>query len=228
MACALNNCVSLITKEESSVTCSDHKLNTALQRTVEGTLELKDAFLKASSLTTRLHKPTAFSASLKDACSRLDVSYLKIPSTVTTRWNSHYDMLHVMLRLKVPLIYLRNTGDDWKKTVTTDVQFLLFEAILPVLKSVQELSVFLTSDTEIRIDMSLWKVTALINFIEKEKNNYVTHGNNKLVEKFLEDLLSELNKRFPDKGRKLPAFAQGHYLHPFFRGHLLDVDDENI
>ena len=32
-------------------------------------------------------------------------------------------------------------------------------------------------------------------------------GNNKFVEKFLEDLLSELNKKFPDKGRKLPAFA---------------------
>ena len=44
----------------------------------------------------------------------------------------------------------------------------------------------------------------------------------------MEDLISELNKRFPDKGRKLPAFALGHYLHPFFRGHLLDVDDENI
>jgi hypothetical protein len=229
MACALNNSVSLITKEEGSVTCSDHKLNTALRRTVEGTPELKDAFIKASSLTTRLHKSTAFSASLKDACSRLDVNYLKIPSTVTTRWNSHYDMLHVMLRLKVPLIYLRDTeGDDWKKTVPTDEQFLLFEAIVPVLKSVKELSVFLSSDTEIRIDMSLWKVTALINFVEKEKNNYVTHGNNKLVEKFLGDLLSELNKRFPDKGRKLPAFALGHYLHPFFRGHLLDVDDENI
>ena len=97
-----------------------------------------------------------------------------------------------------------------------------------MLKSVKELSVFLSSDTEIRIDMSLWKVTALINFIEKEKNNYVTHGNNKLVEKFLEDLLSEQNKRFPGKGLKLPAFALGHYLHPFFRGHLLDIDDENI
>ena len=134
-----------------------------------------------------------------------------------------------MLRLKVPLIYLRDTeGDDWKKTVPTDEQFLLFEAIVPVLKSVKELSVFLSSDTEIRIDMSLWKVTALINFIEKEKNSYVIHGNNKLVEKFLEDLLSELNKRFPDKGHKLPAFALGHYLHPFFRGYLLDVDDENI
>ena len=37
---------------------------------------------------------------------------------ITTRWNSHYNMLHVMLRLKVPLIYLRDTeGDDWKKTV---------------------------------------------------------------------------------------------------------------
>ena len=76
--------------------------------------------------------------------------------------------------------------------------------------------------------MSLWKVTALINFIEKEKNNYVTYGNNKLVEKFLEDLLSELNKRFPEKGRKLPAFALRHYLHLFFRGHFLDVDNENI
>ena len=38
MACALNNSVSIITKEEGSVTWSDHKLNTALQRTVEGTL----------------------------------------------------------------------------------------------------------------------------------------------------------------------------------------------
>ena len=44
----------------------------------------------------------------------------------------------------------------------------------------------------------------------------------------MEDLLSELNKRFPDKDRKLPAFALGHYLHPLFRGHLLVVDDENI
>ena len=96
------------------------------------------------------------------------------------------------------------------RTYEIDEQFLLFEVIVPVLKSVKELSVFLSSDTEIRIDMSLWKVTALINFIEKEKNNYVIHGNNKLVEKFLEDLLSELNKRFPDKGRKLPAFALGH------------------
>ena len=75
------------------------------------------------------------------------------------------------------------------RTYEIDEQFLLFEAIVPVLKSVKELSVFLSSDTEIRIDMSLWKVTALINFIEKEKNNYVTHGNNKLVEKFLGGLI---------------------------------------
>ena len=100
--------------------------------------------------------------------------------------------------------------------------------LLQCLNLLKNYQFFLSSDTEIRIDMSLWKVTALINFIQKEKNNYVTHGNNKLVEKFLEDLLSELNKRFPGKGLKLPAFALGHYLHPFFRGHLLDVDDENI
>ena len=75
--------------------------------------------------------------------------------------------------------------------------------------------------------MSLWKVTALINFIEKEKNHF-TQGSNQSVEKFLNDLLSELNKRFPDKGRELAAFALGHYFHPFFCEHPLDADDENI
>ena len=63
---------------------------------------------------------------------------------------------YAMLRLKVPLIYLRDTeGDDCKKTVPTDEQFLLFEAIVLLLKSVKKLSVFLSSDREIRIDMSL-------------------------------------------------------------------------
>ena len=106
---ALDNSVSLMTKEEGFVICSDHKLNIALQKTAMGTQELKEAFHKSSSLTTRLHKSTAFSASLKDACSTLDVNYLKIPPSVTTRWKSHYDTLHAMLRLKVPLIYLRET-----------------------------------------------------------------------------------------------------------------------
>ena len=85
MACALDNSVFLITKEEGSATCSDHKLNIALQRTVEGTQELKEAFHKASSLTNRLHKLTVISVSLKDAFSMLDMNYLKIPYTVTTR-----------------------------------------------------------------------------------------------------------------------------------------------
>ena len=75
-----------------------------------------------------------------------------------------------MLRLKVPLIYLRDTeDDDWKSTVPTHEQFLLSEAVVPMIKSVKELSVFLSSDTEIKNDMSMWKVTALINFIEKKK-----------------------------------------------------------
>ncbi|XP_065645770.1 uncharacterized protein LOC136076223 [Hydra vulgaris] len=49
MACASNKSMSLITKEEGSVTWSNHKPNTVLQRTVEGTLELKDAFRIARS-----------------------------------------------------------------------------------------------------------------------------------------------------------------------------------
>ena len=61
-----------------------------------------------------------------------------------------------MLRPEVLLICLRDTeGVDWKNTVPTNEQFLLFEAIVPVIKSVKELLVFLSSDTEIRIDMSL-------------------------------------------------------------------------
>ena len=135
----LDNSVSLMTKEEGSVTCSDHKLKIALQTTVEDTRELKEAFHKTCSLTTRLHKSTVFSASLKDGCSTLDVNYLKIPSTITTKWKNHYDML----QLKVPLIYLRDTeGDDWKNTVPIDEQFLLFKAIIPAIKSVKEFSLF--------------------------------------------------------------------------------------
>ena len=179
MACALDNSVSLMTKEESSVTCSDHKLNIVLQRAVKGTQELKEAFYKASSLTARLHKLTVFSTSLKDACSILDVNYLNIPPTVITRWNSHYDMMHAILRLKVPLIYLRDTdGDDWKITVPSDEQFLLFEANVPVIKLVKELSVFLWSDTEIRIDVSMRNVTALINFIGKKKTTSLREATN--------------------------------------------------
>ena len=85
MVCALDNSVSLMAKEEGSVTCSDHKLNIALEKTVEGIQELKEAFHKPRSLTARLHKLTTFSTSMKDVCSTLDVNYLKIPSTVTTR-----------------------------------------------------------------------------------------------------------------------------------------------
>ena len=81
------------------------------------------------------------------------------------------------------------------------------------------------SDNEIRINISLWKVIALIKFIEIE---YLIQGGNRSVEKFLKDLLSELNKRFPVKGLKLPAFVLGHFFHPFFHKHLLNVDDENI
>ena len=110
---------------------------------------MKEAFHKASSLTTRPHKLTTISASLKDACSTLTgsyLNYLKIASTITTRWNNHYDMLNTMLQLKVLLIYIRGTdSDDWKNTVPRDEQFLLFEAIFPVIKSVKELSVFLLS-----------------------------------------------------------------------------------
>ena len=145
-----------MTKKEGSVIRSDYKLKIAMQRTVECTQELKQAFHKASSLPTRLFKLTAFIASLKEAYSRLNVNYLKITPTVTTMWNCHYDMLHAMLRLKVPLIYLSDTeGDDWKNTVPIDEQFLLFEAVVPVIKPGKKLLVFLSLDTEIQIDMSL-------------------------------------------------------------------------
>ena len=62
----------------------------------------------------------------------------------------------------------------------------------------------------------------------REKKTHLTQGSNQSVEKFFKELLSELNKSFPDKGRKLPVLALGHYLHPFFGGHLLNADDENI
>ena len=66
--------------------------------------------------------------------------------------------------------------------------------------------------------MSLWKLTALINFIKKKKNITSREATNR----------REINKRFPNEGLKPPVFALGHYLHPFFCGHLVDVDDKNI
>ena len=221
--------IAYITGGASSVLCADHLLNTCLLKACNKNEEVKTVIETATRLSSKMHRSTLACELLQRECREIDCEYIKIQSPVITRWNSNFLMIESILKLRRPLVQLREKGhmdhNVLCEVVPTDEQFNLLDGLLPVLRTCKVMSDQFSKDTEISMDKAAIYLFRLDGYLNKYPvgSLHQHDADSHVLRNFCRTLLEELNKdtRFNDKGKHIKPYINGNLFHPYYRGQLL-------
>ena len=140
-----------------------------------------------------------------------------IPAPVATRWNSHQMMISGLTQLREPLEQFKQNTPGWENVPTAD-EFNLLKKLLLVLSCFRETSESLSTDKKVCIHKMLLFISFLRQKIEQAKIGEDPDGP---MVQWCNALKEELDKRFPEGGIKIEAYAMGNLFDPLFRGSFL-------
>ena len=211
---AAANMISAIEKMEvccESQLCGDHLLNTALKHATDDCKEVHSTIAAATNLATRVKRSTLANNLLEEECKALGLDFIKVITPVATRWNSNSMMLDSILRMKAPLVSLREkTGSHLlEDVIPTDDQFILMESLSPILATLSRLSEFMSTDSQ----PTMHKLLILLHNVRQFLSMYVRRQFEKkipktdVIKEFSTLLQKELFKsnRFGDCGKLIFA-----------------------
>ena len=149
-------------------------------------------------------------------CSFL-VSYVKIITDCLTRWNSKSMMINSVIRLREVLEELRDNKCEFANVIPSESQFVLLAEIQPILDSFRKVSEAFSADKHPTIHLAC---SQLVN-LHMKLNSIAQSDIQSATKDFVQILIGELNRRFPNHGTKNHFHAMGNFLHPFFKGALV-------
>ena len=126
-------------------------------------------------------------------------------------------MISGLTQLREPLEQLKQNTPGWENVPTAD-EFNLLKKILLVLSCFRETSESLSTDKKVCIHKMQLFISFLRQKIEQAKIGEDPDGP---MVQWCNALKEELDKRFPEGGIKIEAYAMGNLFDPLFRGSFL-------
>lgn len=194
-----------------SISCFAHTLNLIVQTGIEC---ISETLTRVKRIVEYFHRSTTGLNKLKDIQKQMNVPQLKIKQDVSTRWNSTYDMLDRVIKVKDALIatlaLVRNdlslSTEDWT----------LIESAVPILKIFYEV----TSEISTEKTVSLSKVIVYCRLLSGQINQRLSQAEGERDEKvknLLRSLQEQLYRRF-DTIESNMLYAECTILDPRFKG----------
>jgi len=148
----------------------------------------------------------------------ISVKFIKIVLPVKTRWNSVIMAMATVDRIAPALKKLR---DDplFAGLIPTDKQFEAFKEMLQPLQLIKQKSELLEREKAPTIHLVLPTLIKLCTISRSSK--FKTSGNT--TRAVIEAFEFALTQRIKDHGRQMPSVCFGNYLHPSFKGSLLNA-----
>lgn len=190
--------------------CVAHNLNLAVQHSlhhIQGVLDQVKAivqyFKHSSSAYNRLHSMQA----------QLDLPPLKLKQSVITRWNSTYDMLVRLLKIKDAVVSVLAIEQPRLNTLTPE-DWVLIEKCVDVLRLFHEV----TEEMSAEKTVSISKVALLTRIMKSHVSKYIAESGNcsEQYKQLLSSLHDELRKRFVDPESD-PLASEAAFLDPRFK-----------
>ncbi|XP_047028806.1 E3 SUMO-protein ligase ZBED1-like [Helicoverpa zea] len=189
-----------------SLPCYAHTLNLVVQGSLDA---LSDTMDRVKGVIEYFHRSHPAKKKLVEIQEQMHISPLKLKQDVTTRWNSTYDALNRLLRMKEALIAtlaimrpdINLPQDDW----------IVIEKATEVLKPFYEVTTEISGEQYV----SASKYIVLCKIINRSLSKYSPDGHPKL-ERLHNALKQQMAQRFGDVENK-PLLCEATILDPRFK-----------
>ena len=146
-------------------------------------------------------------------------TYRRIVQPVKTRWNSLAMCIDSVVKMKGTLrILIGEAGHDLHNVIPTDREFKVLEELLTPLMAIKSTSERLSSDKP-SLHIVLCCLFNILTMSSDDDFNTKSSACQTFITKFEE----EMHKRVKDYGRSEIEYCIGNFLHPRFKGILLNA-----
>lgn len=200
-----------------SVGCFAHSLNLIVQTGI-GTMS--DELTKVKRIVEYFQRSTTGLNKLKSIQKQMNTAELKLKQDVSTRWNSTYDMLDRVVKIKEALIAtLAIVRSD---LILSTEDWTLIEMALPILKIFYEVTVEISSEKTVGLSKVIVYCRLLMRQISHRLSEAVLDSSK--IQTLLKTLDEQLHRRFGSiEGN--PLYAECTILDPRFKGKGFRDDD---
>lgn len=194
------------------IPCFAHSLNLIVQK---GLHEINESRNKAKSVVEFFKRSPTAMAKLENLQKQMDIPILKLKQDIITRWNSTFEMLDRIIKIKEPLLSAIAVTNCNANLTLED--FKIFSWCCNILKPFKDITEELSSEKGVTISKVILFSRILINKISKIKSTW-DNENPPEVYNLCEVLLNELQKRFQDVEDNVVC-SEATFLDPRFKKH---------
>ena len=159
---------------------------------------------------------------LKEKQDQMKIDAQKLVNSCATRWNSTYEMLKRLLKLRWPVIAVLSDESVTKRSdryldLKTE-QWKLVEDLVPVLEQFSVATTFFSYEENVSISSVFTIVYGLLDHLEFPREE--SSSDSKVIREFKETVATQLIERF--------ELTSLHSAHPMLMGSLLDPRFKHI
>ena len=146
----------------------------------------------------------------------------KIIQPIETRWNTYTMCIQSIVKLKEVLLAIKDEDDpDLGSKIPTKRQFESLEEMMKPMLFIKDISDTLQTDSKPMIHMVVFFLLQL----ERLTRSRQFEGSSRTTKTFVQTFENQLAHRVKDIGRGVTEYCLGNFLHPYFKGKLLQLKE---
>ncbi|XP_022836777.1 zinc finger BED domain-containing protein 1-like, partial [Spodoptera litura] len=189
-----------------SVSCFAHSLNLVVQASID---KIAHILIKVKQLVEYFHRSQPGAKKLKEMQVQMNIGPLKLKQDVSTRWNSTYDMLDRLLRIKDAVT--ATVAIMRADLALSQEEWAIVERAIPILKVFYEVTNEVSGEEY--VSASKYIVFCKLLFMQIEKTSAETYAP---IEELVASLKFEMRRRFGDIEKHV-LLSEATILDPRFK-----------
>nr|CAH7746876.1 unnamed protein product [Callosobruchus chinensis] len=195
------------------IPCFAHSLNLIVQ---SGLLEIAELLTNIKSIVEFLEHSSSATEKLQNMQKRMGFEVLKLKQDCPTRWNSTFDMLNRLRKMKEPLQstlgILNNSALPQLKTE----DWYMVEKCCDILSIFNEITIEVSSEKNVTLPKIAIISKNLINYCTRLKSE---NFESQFIINMVSKLYDEVVTRYKKKYRNIPIIWEATLLDPRFKQH---------
>ncbi|XP_052744844.1 E3 SUMO-protein ligase ZBED1-like [Bicyclus anynana] len=190
--------------------CFAHTVNLVVQHSLNA---MKPQLDKVKMIVEYFKHSSSANSRLQAMQTQMELPPLKLKQSVVTRWNSTYDMLTRILKIKDAVVSTLAIEQPRLNTLSPE-DWLLIEQCINILKIFYEVTEEISAEKSVTISKVMLLVKIMKNHVTK---NLIENGSDQYLQ-LLNDLQEQLNSRFRDLENNI-LVTEASFLDPRFKKH---------
>ncbi|XP_047518984.1 E3 SUMO-protein ligase ZBED1-like [Pieris napi] len=199
--------------------CFAHDINLVVFHSLT---TIQDELEKVKAIVQYFKHSSYADHKLKAMQAQLELPLLKLKQSVVTRWNSTYDMLERILKIKDAVVSTLAIEQPKLNTLSPE-DWKMLEETCNILKVFYEITTEISSEQIVSISKPIIFVRLMKNHVLKS----LTNMNSARCQSLLEKLRQQLNERFKDIESNVLT-SEASFLDPRFKKHAFSNREQNL